>query len=117
MITHTLGFFRFEAEIRDTFYPWLSSCLVCSATTSFLLVYTLQRFFRFLYGYQLWMFMDREQMKRPSLPFKLWAVCVKAMNKISSIGWRINQGKPMLYSYQRTLPNLPLPSVQQTVSK
>ena len=61
--------------------------------------------------------MDRGQLKEPGLVFKLWVVCVRMLNKINAIGWQTNNGKPMLYSYQRTLPNLPLPPIQQTVDK
>ena len=109
--------YRFAADLRESFYPWVSSCLAASAVSSWAVVYILQRFFRFLYGYQLWMFMDRGQLKEPGLVFKLWVVCVRMLNKINAIGWQTNNGKPMLYSYQRTLPNLPLPPIQQTIDK
>ena len=60
--------------------------------------------------------MDREQFKNPSILFKLWITCVRVLNKINTIGWK-SHGRPMLYSYQRALPSLPLPSVNETLTK
>lgn len=43
-----------------------------------------------------------------SLPTKLWALSVKLLS---------TRSKPLLYSYQGSLPKLPLPSVNDTMKR
>ncbi len=44
--------------------------------------------------------------RNPSLFFKIWAVCVKLLTS----------GHPSLYSFQRSLPSLPVPPLHRTVA-
>lgn len=46
--------------------------------------------------------------KNVSLPTKLWALSVKLLSFKS---------KPLLYSYQGSLPKLPLPAVNDTMKR
>lgn len=46
--------------------------------------------------------------KKVSLTTKLWALCVKLLS---------SKSKPLLYSYQGSLPKLPLPPVNETMER
>lgn len=46
--------------------------------------------------------------KKVSLPTQIWAVCVKLLS---------SKSKPLLYSYQGSLPKLPLPPVKDTMKR
>lgn len=54
-----------------------------------------------------WMYESRGG-KQVSLPTKLWAIGVKLLS---------SKSKPLLYSYQGSLPKLPLPGVNDTMKR
>ena len=65
-----------------------------------------------------WMFMSREQLKKPPLYFKIWALWVHSLSSLSTFGRKsTNTGKAMLYSYQGALPSLPVPPVKKTLER
>lgn len=55
-----------------------------------------------------WMFESRSGGKKVSLSTKLWGLGVKLLSAKS---------KPLLYSYQGSLPKLPLPPVNETMKR
>jgi hypothetical protein len=60
---------------------------------------------RVLLHYHGWMF---ENPRKPSVITKIWALLIKVLS---------GPFKPLLYSFQRSLPNLPLPSLGNTLSR
>ena len=72
---------------------------------------------RLAFSYQKWMFLSREQMKKPPLHFKLWSLMVQILCSIRKLGRKSNTGKPLLCAYQGALPTLPLPSVKDTLKR
>ncbi|KAK8405000.1 hypothetical protein O3P69_001522 [Scylla paramamosain] len=63
---------------------------------------------RLLYMYKGWMYETRGRGGKMSITTKLWILAVKLLTKFS---------RPMLYSYQGSLPRLPLPSLSLTMSR
>ncbi|XP_045462962.1 carnitine O-palmitoyltransferase 1, liver isoform isoform X2 [Harmonia axyridis] len=82
------------------------ACVAVALTYWLSVVFLLRYTFKLLLMYKGWMFEARGKM--PSLPTKLWAVAIKILR-----GWNT----PKLYSYQGSLPRLPLPSVQETLQR
>ncbi|XP_044749779.1 carnitine O-palmitoyltransferase 1, liver isoform isoform X2 [Coccinella septempunctata] len=82
------------------------ACVIVALTYWLAVVFMLRYTFKLLLMYKGWMFEARG--KSPSLPTKLWLVAIKILR-----GWNT----PRLYSYQGSLPRLPLPSVQETTER
>lgn len=55
-----------------------------------------------------WMYEERGSGRSISTKTKLWLLCVKAMSGVS---------RPMLYSFQGSLPKLPVPDLEDTVNR
>lgn len=71
-------------------------------------IYTLRYLLKFLLMYKGWMYESRGKGRSISKVTKLWIVIVKLLS-----GWN----KPRLYSFQGSLPRLPLPSVHDTMTR
>lgn len=82
------------------------ACVIVALTYWLTVVFILRYSFKLLLMYKGWMFETRGKM--PSLPTKLWLVLIKILR-----GWNT----PRLYSYQGSLPRLPLPSVRDTMQR
>lgn len=78
--------------------------LVCWLAVVFFLRYTL----KLLLMYKGWMYEARGRGSRISNKTKLWLLLVKMLS-----GWN----KPKLYSFQGSLPRLPLPSLHDTMAR
>lgn len=63
---------------------------------------------KLLLMYKGWMYESREKGRQVSVPTKLWAGATKVLSS-----WN----KPGLYSFQGSLPRLPLPNVHDTLSR
>ncbi|XP_060884043.1 carnitine O-palmitoyltransferase 1, liver isoform-like isoform X1 [Labrus mixtus] len=82
----------------------LVSAVVFSTMLWLLLIFTMRLCLKQLLSYHRWMF---EQHGKMSNTTKVWVALV-----------RIFSGrKPLLYSYQASLPNLPLPAIKDTVKR
>lgn len=68
--------------------------------------YTMRYTLKALFVYKGWMYESRAPGSRVSLKTKLWVVVVKILN---------NWNKPLLYSFQGSIPRLPVPSVHDTL--
>lgn len=73
-----------------------------------IVIYTIRYILKILLMYKGWIYEARGRGKRPTNTTKLWVLFVKIFS-----GWR----KPMLYSFQGSLPRLPLPSVEDTMKR
>ncbi|XP_017892368.1 carnitine O-palmitoyltransferase 1, liver isoform isoform X2 [Ceratina calcarata] len=71
-------------------------------------IYAIRYMLKLLLMYKGWMYESREKGATPSKITKLWTTVVKLF-----FGWH----KPMLYSFQGSLPRLPLPSVEDTMKR
>ncbi|KAL3883613.1 hypothetical protein ACJMK2_029858 [Sinanodonta woodiana] len=81
-----------------------ASCIIFSTILWFSIILLLKYTLKLLLTYHGWMFDGRGKI---SLKTKLWIVLVRVLGG----------KKPLLMSYQSSLPNLPLPSVNQTIEK
>uniref|UniRef100_A0A673AX53 carnitine O-palmitoyltransferase n=1 Tax=Sphaeramia orbicularis TaxID=375764 RepID=A0A673AX53_9TELE len=93
--------------VRNMFmshHPNLVSAVLFSTMLWLLLIFTMRLCLKQLLSYHRWMF---EQHGKMSNTTKVWVALV-----------RIFSGrKPLLYSYQGSLPNLPLPTTKDTVKR
>ncbi|KOX81081.1 Carnitine O-palmitoyltransferase 1, muscle isoform [Melipona quadrifasciata] len=71
-------------------------------------IYVLRYTLKLLLMYKGWMYESREKGANASRISKIWSTLVKLF-----FGWH----KPMLYSFQGSLPRLPLPSVEDTMKR
>lgn len=72
------------------------------------LIYTLRYTLKFLLMYKGWMYEARGKNRKISKATQLWIVMVRILS-----GWN----KPRLYSFQGSLPRLPLPSLHDTMTR
>lgn len=93
---------------EQPFTRLLLSTLICSIIIWLIKATILRYYLKFLLMYKGWMFESRAN-KGYSLLSKLWLVNLKLLYKLSS--------EPQLYSYQSSLPRLPLPALQDTIRR
>lgn len=86
----------------------LVGCVLLSIIVWLLVIYTIRYVLKFLLMYKGWMYEARGRGQSVSLSTKLWLLGVKLLSAGS---------KPLLYSYQGSLPRLPLPSVEETTQR
>ncbi|XP_026471172.1 carnitine O-palmitoyltransferase 1, liver isoform [Ctenocephalides felis] len=86
----------------------LTGCAIMALCLWLTIIFVLRYTFKLLLMYKGWMYEARGKGTSVSLPTKIWLVLVKIMS-----GWN----KPGLYSYQGSLPRLPLPSVEDTTKR
>ncbi|KAF2358191.1 Acyltransferase ChoActase/COT/CPT [Trinorchestia longiramus] len=70
--------------------------------------YALKYSLKGLFQYQGWMYEERGRGAKMSVASKVWLATVKFLSHFSS---------PMLYSFQGALPSLPVPSVEDTMTR
>lgn len=92
----------FRTDLR---WQLVASALVTLSIWLFI-IYTLRYTFKLLLMYKGWMYEARGRGGKISTKTKIWLVFVKILS-----GWN----KPKLYSFQGSLPRLPLPSVHDTM--
>lgn len=90
------NFWQFIACCLTGMFFWLCICFSMRYTLKLLLMY------------KGWMYESREKGRKISLNTQLWAAVTKVLS-----GWN----KPGLYSFQGSLPRLPLPTVHETTSR
>ncbi|XP_043605402.1 carnitine O-palmitoyltransferase 1, liver isoform isoform X2 [Bombus pyrosoma] len=73
-----------------------------------IVIYIMRYTLKLLLMYKGWMYESREKRSNASRVTKLWTTLVKLF-----FGWH----KPMLYSFQGSLPRLPLPLVENTMKR
>ncbi|XP_068081222.1 carnitine O-palmitoyltransferase 1, liver isoform isoform X2 [Anabrus simplex] len=89
--------------------PWqVGGCVILGMGTWLSIIFTARYTLKMLFMYKGWMYEQRGRGSRISWQTKLWIVMVKIFSGGS---------KPMLYSYQGSLPRLPLPSVEATMKR
>ncbi|XP_029658757.1 carnitine O-palmitoyltransferase 1, liver isoform isoform X2 [Formica exsecta] len=71
-------------------------------------IYAIRYTLKLLLIYKGWMYEARGKARKPSGMTKIWFLLVKLFS-----GWH----KPMLYSFQGSLPRLPLPAVTETTKR
>lgn len=85
--------------------------VACSLTGLFFwlcICYTMRYTLKLLLMYKGWMYESRGKGSKVSLQTKIWAGATKVLSS-----WN----KPGLYSFQGSLPRLPLPSVKETTQR
>lgn len=82
--------------------------VVISIVVWLTVIYTIRYILKLLLMYKGWMYEERGKGRTISWKTKIWLLGVKIMSGAS---------KPMLYSYQGSLPRLPLPSLEDTMKR
>ncbi|XP_031370107.1 carnitine O-palmitoyltransferase 1, liver isoform-like [Apis dorsata] len=113
---HFAGF-KVPYDLVEKAAPYLSaSSVLAHLAGSFIIglllwlivIYVIRYTFKLLLMYKGWMYESREKGCSASRITKMWTTLVKLF-----FGWH----KPMLYSFQGSLPRLPLPSVVDTMKR
>lgn len=86
----------------------LAGCFVVGLLLWLVTIYAIRYTLKLLLMYKGWIYEARGPGSQISTTTKLWGMAVKLFS-----GWH----KPMLYSFQGSLPRLPLPSVQDTTRR
>ncbi|XP_067213212.1 carnitine O-palmitoyltransferase 1, liver isoform isoform X2 [Linepithema humile] len=86
----------------------LAGSFVVGLVLWLIVIYTIRYMLKFLLMYKGWMYEARGKGRKASTFTKIWLLLVKLFS-----GWH----KPMLYSFQGSLPRLPLPAVPDTMKR
>ncbi|XP_041987683.1 carnitine O-palmitoyltransferase 1, liver isoform [Aricia agestis] len=86
----------------------ITSCLLAALTLWLSVIFFMRYLLKILLMYKGWMYESRAPGSRISKKTLLWASVVRVLS-----GWN----KPKLYSFQGSLPRLPLPSVKDTMRR
>ncbi|CAG9557982.1 unnamed protein product [Danaus chrysippus] len=89
--------------------PWqVVACLLAALSMWLSVIFLMRYLLKLLLMYKGWMYESRAPGSRVSLRTALWASVVRVLS-----GWN----KPRLYSFQGSLPRLPLPAVRDTTRR
>ncbi|XP_065837964.1 carnitine O-palmitoyltransferase 1, liver isoform-like isoform X2 [Oscarella lobularis] len=91
---------RFDPFVQEAFLN-----VVAAGIIWLIFAFVRRRILRLLLGYHGWMFE-----RKPSISTKIWGLCVKVLSGPLPF-------TPALYSFQGSLPYLPLPSLNDTCSR
>jgi len=86
----------------------LIACMILSLIVWLAVIYVIRYTLKFLLMYKGWMYEERGPGRSISHKTKLWLLAVKLLS---------GNSKPLLYSYQGSLPRLPLPTVEDTMAR
>ncbi|XP_058806028.1 carnitine O-palmitoyltransferase 1, liver isoform isoform X2 [Phymastichus coffea] len=86
----------------------LAGCFIVGLLLWLVTIYAIRYTLKLLLMYKGWMYEARGAGSSVSLPTRVWAHAVKIFS---------GRRKPMLYSFQGSLPRLPLPSVEDTTRR
>ncbi|CAG9856114.1 unnamed protein product [Phyllotreta striolata] len=92
----------------DSMLWFIAACFLTSLLYWLTVIYILRYILKLLFIYKGWMYETRARGSKPSLKTRVWLFCVKIFS-----GWNT----PKLYSYQGSLPRLPLPDVHDTMQR
>uniref|UniRef100_A0A0K8TTA0 carnitine O-palmitoyltransferase n=1 Tax=Tabanus bromius TaxID=304241 RepID=A0A0K8TTA0_TABBR len=92
----------------DTTQWQIVACCLAGLIVWLTICYTMRYTLKLLLMYKGWMYESRARGSKISLKTKIWTVFVKILSS-----WN----KPGLYSFQGSLPRLPLPSVHDTMQR
>jgi carnitine O-palmitoyltransferase 1 len=96
------------ALFRSTLLWELVACLLLGMIVWLAIIYTIRYSLKLLLMYKGWMYEQRGKGRVISNYTKIWFLFVKILSGGS---------KPLLYSYQGSLPRLPLPSLKDTMNR
>lgn len=89
--------------------PWqLFACFLVGLLVWVMISFIMRNTLKLLLMYKGWMYESREKGSRISNATKIWAACTKLFS-----AWN----PPSLYSFQGSLPSLPVPSVHETTQR
>lgn len=100
--------FHFFFCNRSSILAHLAGSFVVGLFLWLIVIYTIRYMLKFLLLYKGWMYEARGKGRKVSIFTKIWLLLVKIFS-----GWH----KPMLYSFQGSLPRLPLPPVPDTMKR
>lgn len=100
----------FNQKNRFSVTPWwqLVACSITGLVFWLCICYTMRYTLKLLLMYKGWMYETRGKGSKVSLTTRVWGVATKILS---------NWNTPGLYSFQGSLPRLPLPSVRDTTQR
>lgn len=93
---------------RSSILAHLAGSFVVGLFLWLAVIYAIRYTLKLLLMYKGWMYEARGKGRKPSKLTQVWLLLVKLFS-----GWH----KPMLYSFQGSLPRLPLPTVPDTMKR
>lgn len=91
------------------YLPWqLVACTILAIPIWLSVIYLIRYSLKFLFLYKGWLYEERGKGRTISWQTKIWVVLVKIFS---------GTGRPMLYSFQGSLPRLPLPKLHDTMKR
>ncbi|GLG94337.1 Protein withered, carnitine O-palmitoyltransferase [Gryllus bimaculatus] len=100
---------RIVVHLPENTLGWqCAGCALLGVGTWLSITFSVRYTLKMLFMYKGWMYEQRGRGSRISWQTKLWLVMVKLFSAGS---------KPLLYSFQGSLPRLPLPAVQDTMKR
>jgi len=93
---------------RSTLLWQLAACTLLGVIVWLAIIYTIRYTLKVLLMYKGWMYEQRGKGRVISGRTKIWFLCVKILSGAST---------PLLYSYQGSLPRLPLPCLKETMRR
>lgn len=107
-IMQSLEFYPPIRSFENPYSRLAASCLVYSIAIWLFKAFLLRYYLKFLLMYKGWMYESRSA-GGYSLLSKIWLVNLKLLFRLSR--------QPQLYSYQSSLPRLPLPALKDTIQR
>ncbi|KAJ1525467.1 hypothetical protein ONE63_010277 [Megalurothrips usitatus] len=96
-------------HLPSTAFHWqVVACFTVALSVWFAIIQIIRYTLRLLLIYKGWMYEERGRGRSVSNMTKLWLVLIKILSGVS---------RPMLYSYQGSLPKLPVPALDDTVKR
>ncbi|CAH1113236.1 unnamed protein product [Psylliodes chrysocephalus] len=93
---------------ENSIFWFLTACFLTSLLYWLTAIYILRYILKILFIYKGWMYESRAKGSKPSLQTRVWLFFIKIFSC-----WNT----PRLYSYQGSLPRLPLPDVHDTMTR
>ncbi|EEB10161.1 carnitine palmitoyltransferase I, putative [Pediculus humanus corporis] len=95
--------------LPDNTFQWqLIGCCVVALFWWMTCIYFIRYTLKFALMYKGWMYEERGKDRKISMKTKIWLLLVKLL---------MISGRPQLYSFQGSLPRLPLPSINDTMKR
>ncbi|XP_034255804.1 carnitine O-palmitoyltransferase 1, liver isoform isoform X2 [Thrips palmi] len=96
-------------HLPSTAFHWqVVACFTVALSVWLAIIMVIRYTLRMLLMYKGWMYEERGRGRSISLKTKLWLLLVKSLSGVS---------RPMLYSFQGSLPKLPVPALDDTVHR
>ncbi|XP_063244784.1 carnitine O-palmitoyltransferase 1, liver isoform isoform X2 [Bacillus rossius redtenbacheri] len=100
---------KITSHLPATTLQWqLVSCTLLGVLVWLSIIYTIRYSLKLILLYKGWMYEERGKGRTVTPSTKVWVVLVRVLSGVT---------KPLLYSFQGSLPRLPVPSLEETMQR